>query len=210
MSDLATSALDPALGIIDFTSVATGIAAGDAMVKASPLGSLYAGTVHPGRYLVLVSGDTASVDVAMGVGRDLGKTDVLAWVFLPDVHRSVAAAIAAGGTAAAIAAEALGVVETGTVSAAVHAADAGVKAANVVLSALQMADGLGGKGYVLFSGSVAEVEAAVEAAAERIDQDAALVRAVVVPQLHPEMHHNLVSELTFGARVVLRAQERPT
>lgn len=202
------SELDPALGIIDFSSVATGIEAGDAMVKASPLGSLYAGTVHPGRYLVLVSGDTASVEVAMGVGRDRGGKEVLGWVFLPDVHRSVAEAIAAGASEADLSEEALGIIETTTVSSVIRAADAGVKAANVRLSALAMADGLGGKGYLLFSGTVAEVEAAVAAGTDRVGEDATLVRAVVVPQLHPEMRHNLASELTFGERVVLRPQER--
>lgn len=208
MGRSALSDLDPALGIIDFSSVATGIEAGDAMVKASPVGSLYAGSVHPGRYLVLVSGDTASVEIAMDVGRHIGEDDVLGWVFLPDVHRTVATAIAAGRTGADIEEEALGIIETDTVSAVIRAADAGVKAAAVTLSAIEMADGLGGKGYVLFSGPVAEVEAAVEAGADRASGDAALVRDVVVAQLHAEMRHNLVSELTFAGRVMLRPQER--
>lgn len=204
------SDLDPALGIIDFSSVATGIEAGDAMVKASPVGSLYAGTVHPGRYLILVSGDTASVEIAMDVGRATGGADVLGWVFLPDVHQTVATAIAAGQTAAEVGDEALGIIETETVSSVIRAADAGVKAAAVTVSAIEMADGLGGKGYVLFSGPVSEVEAAVEAGADRATEDAALVRDVVVAQLHAEMRLNLVSELTFGGRVVLRSRERGT
>ena len=50
--------LHPAIGLLEFESVAAGIVAGDAMAKASPVAALYAGTVHPGRYLVLVGGDT--------------------------------------------------------------------------------------------------------------------------------------------------------
>ena len=65
------AALDPAVGLLEFASIAAGIVAGDAMVKASPVGSIYAGTVHPGKYLVLVSGDTASVETALDAGCDM-------------------------------------------------------------------------------------------------------------------------------------------
>ena len=87
--------MDPAVGIIELDSIAQGVVTGDAMVKAAPVGSIYAGTVHPGRYLVLVSGDTASVEVALEVGRDVGGTAVLDSIFLPDIHPDVTAAIVA-------------------------------------------------------------------------------------------------------------------
>ena len=58
------------------------------MVKTAPLGAIYAGTVHPGKYLVLVTGDTASVDEAVRVG--YGAESLSDMVFLPDVHPGVA------------------------------------------------------------------------------------------------------------------------
>ena len=167
MSEVPTSdnpGVDPAVAMIEFASIAVGITSGDAMVKASPLGSIYAGTVHPGKYLVLVSGDTASVDEALGVGLEVGGSSVLDSVFLPDIHPAVTGAIAGGEEAAWINGDALGIIETDRIATVLQAADAGVKAAFVELSAVRMADGLGGKGYVLFSGAVADVEAAVEAA----------------------------------------------
>ena len=86
--------VDPAIAMIEFSSIAVGITSGDAMVKASPLGSIYAGTVHPGKYLVRVSGDTASVDEALGVGLATGGATVVDSVFLPDIHPAVTGAIA--------------------------------------------------------------------------------------------------------------------
>ena len=47
--------------------------------------------------------------------------------------------------------EALGVVETRTVAAVIGVADAGIKAAEVKILQIRMADGLGGKGYVYCS-----------------------------------------------------------
>lgn len=195
---------DPAIALIEFDSISAGIVAGDAMVKASPLGSIYTGTVHPGKYLVLVSGDTASVEVALATGTDTGSGHIKDSVFLPDIHPDVTSAIVGGADNAALREEALGIVETSTVAAVIDAADAGVKAAEVAVSSVRLADGLGGKGYVLFSGLVAEVEAAVEAAVIRTEGHKTLIRSDVIAQLHEEMAENLVGELRFMRRVETR------
>lgn len=210
MSDAASYARDPAIALIEFSSIAGGIVAGDAMVKASPIGSIYAGTVHPGKYLVLVSGDTASVEEALSVGREVGGATVLATVFLPDIHPAVTDAVVSGDKAAMARHDALGIVETATVATILDAADAGVKAANVELAGIRLADGLGGKGYCLFSGVVAEVEAAVEAAVDRAAPSGELLHDRIIPQLHESMRQNLQSDLRFRRRVVLRAAERVT
>jgi microcompartment protein CcmL/EutN len=190
------------MALLEFDSISAGIVAGDAMVKASPIGHIYAGTVHPGKYLVLVSGDTASVEVALAIGGEVGGDHVSDVVFLPDVHPDVTNAIVGGGVSAGLAEEALGIVETSTVAAVIDAADAGVKAASVVVSSVRLADGLGGKGYVLFSGPVADVEAAVQAAVDRTATHGTLIRSDVIAQLHGEMAGNLAAELRFMKRVV--------
>jgi microcompartment protein CcmL/EutN len=192
---------DPAITLLEFDSISAGIVAGDAMVKTSPIDAIHAGTVHPGRYLVMAGGDTASVEIALGKGRDVGGQHLIDWVFLPDVHPDVLAAVAEGEDTASLSGEALGIVETSTVAAVIDAADAGAKAADVRVSSVRLADGLGGKGYVLFSGVVAEVEAAVEAAAARTEPHGTLLRSDVIAQLHEEMAENLGSELRFLKRV---------
>ena len=200
------SDLDPAVAVVEFGSIAAGIAAGDAVVKAAPVGSLYAGTVHPGRYLVLISGDTASVEEGLEAAFAAAGTAVVDQLFLPDIHPAVAAGVAADAPAASFAGEALGIIETDSVAGVVRAADAALKAAAVELGALRLADGLGGKGYALFHGPVAEVEAAVDAAIDRAGT--ALVHGRVIAQLHAEMADNLTRELRFLGRVARRSDER--
>ncbi len=207
MSEGPLREVDPAIALIEFDSIARGIVAGDAMVKASPLGSIYAGTVHPGKYLVLVSGDTASVEEALHTGHASGRNSIVDSMFLPDVHAAVTAAITSSEEAASFGGEALGIVETSTVAAIIDAADAGVKAARVDLVAVCLADGLGGKGYALFSGALGDVEAAVAAAAGRAEPTGNLLENHVVAQLHPEMADNLSSNLHFMSRVRLRPIE---
>jgi len=210
LSDTAPAGLDPAIAVVELDSIASGVVAGDAMVKASPLGSIYAGTVHPGKYVILVSGDTASVEIALGVGMGSGGGSVVDSIFLPDVHPAVVAAVVTEEDRAQLEFEAVGIVETNAVSSVVEAADAGVKAARVDLTAVRLADGLGGKGYAVFCGVVAEVEAAVEAAVDRIEATGHLVGSVVIAQMHDEMRANLISDLRFNHRLALRPSERGT
>jgi len=199
---------DPAIAIVEFDSIAVGILTGDAMVKSSPIGAIYAGTVHPGRYLVLVSGDTASVEVALDTGRDVGGGAVIDSIFLPSVHPDVVEAIVSSVEAADFDGDAAGIVETDSVASVVEAADAGVKAAAVVLPAVQLADGLGGKGYALFTGPVAEVEEAVGAAVERSEPTGHLIRHVIIAQIHEEMRQNLAEDLRFNQRLARHTGER--
>lgn len=192
------SPVDPALALIEFASIAVGLQAGDAMVKKAPIARLVAGTVQPGHYLVLISGEVAEVEESLKAGRDLGGTAVVDTVFLPQVHRAVVDAIAGGrdttpGTA-------LGVIETATVPAAIRSADAGVKGAQVALLEVRLADGLNGKGLTLFTGEVADVEAAVEIGVGAIDPRN-LINQVVIAQLHPEMNINVAQRTRFGSNI---------
>ncbi len=197
MSD-AAGHFDPAIGLLEFDSIVAGIVAGDAMAKSSPVASLYAGTVHPGRYLILVGGDTAAVEIALNSG---GVDTVVDSLFLAGVHPAVVAAITTTELAAPVDGDAVGIVETGTVAAAIVAADAGVKSASVSLPALRLGDDLGGKAYLLFSGTVADVEAAIEAANLSTEHRGVPIATRVIPQLHPDMRHNLTSELRFNKRL---------
>ncbi len=190
--------MQPAIAVLEFDSIAKGIEAGDAMIKRAPLEVIRAGTVHPGKYLVLVGGLTADVEEAMEAGREVGESSLVDIVFLPDVHPEVVASI--GGTRRDDGGEALGVIETGTAASVIHAADAGVKGARVLIRELRLADELGGKGYVLFGGAVAEVEAAVELGVARIAGREQEVAHVIISQLHEGMDENLMADPRFLLR----------
>jgi microcompartment protein CcmL/EutN len=186
---------DPALSLIEFSSIAVGIQAADAMVKRAPLEVIQAGTVQPGRYLVMIGGLTADVEESLAAGRQVGGAAILDIVYLPQVHRELVRALQGGRVAKPR--DALGVVETTSVAAAIQAADAGIKAAEVRLVEVRLADGLGGKGIVLFSGLVADVEIAVERGVAALDRPDQLVRQVVIPQLHDELWANLSQTTRF-------------
>ena len=194
------SKIEPALALLEFSSIATGVHAADAMVKRAPIGIIRAGTVQPGKYLVLIGGEVADVEESLSAGRDMAAGDAVDYVYLPQVHQAVVGAI--GGRRVPEPEDALGIIETTTVAASIHAADAGLKGADVRLLELRLADGLGGKGIVFFSGLVHDVEAAIEIGTGVLTKPGLLVRKVVIPQLHNEMWENLGSASRFSDRVV--------
>ncbi|MDO9548824.1 MAG: BMC domain-containing protein, partial [Candidatus Marinimicrobia bacterium] len=73
----------PALALIELSNIAAGILTGDAMVKVAPISVLKAGTVHNGKYLILIGGSVASVEEAFHKGLTAGGEQVIDKVLLP-------------------------------------------------------------------------------------------------------------------------------
>ncbi|MDH5504703.1 MAG: BMC domain-containing protein [Acidimicrobiia bacterium] len=186
-----------AIALLEYASIAAGIEAGDAMAKRAALSVIHAGTVHPGKYLVMVGGGVADIEEALDAAHRLESSSLIDEMFLPDPHVQLVAALA--GQRSRGDGEALGVIETTSVSSVILAADAGLKGAGVVLRDIYLADGLGGKGYLLFSGPLVEIQVAVELGSERASAD--LVGQRVIAQLHDEMNVNLVGDGQFSSRV---------
>lgn len=194
--------IEPALALLEFSSIAAGVQAADAMVKRAPLDVVRAGTVQPGRFLVLVGGPVAEVEEALKAGLAAAPDVLSDHIFLPGVHPDVVRAVGGGRSAEQLAAghDALGIIETRTVPAAIHAADKGVKGAAVALMEVRLADGLGGKGIVFFTGAVSDVEAAVEIADGALHAEQK-VRQAVISQLHTELAEVLRGSTRFGRQL---------
>jgi microcompartment protein CcmL/EutN len=173
----------PAIALIEFSSIAIGITAGDAMVKKAPLELIKAGTIHPGKYLVLVGGQVASVEESHNEGLRVGAEAIVDNVILPDIHPHVLGGIL--GEKIANSHEAFGVIETSTVAANIRAADAAIKGAQVVILEIRLADGLGGHGITFFGGKVEDVQEAIEIGVSRIISKDIIVRTSVIPRIDP-------------------------
>jgi bacterial microcompartment shell protein len=190
--------IEPALALLEFSSIAAGVQAGDAMVKRATLTTVHAGTVQPGRFLVLIGGEVAEVEEALKAGKETAPDALNDHIFLPGVHPEVVRAL--GGRRSPKADDALGIIETSTVPAAIQAADKGVKGAQVNLMEIRLADGLDGKGIVFFTGDVSDVEAAVEIADQALSASQK-VRRVVIPQIHAEMAKIINENTRFGTQL---------
>ncbi|HOO78305.1 MAG TPA: BMC domain-containing protein [bacterium] len=177
--------MKPAIGFIEFNSIAAGIFATDAMAKKSDVDILDSRSVCPGKYVVLVGGLTGPVDEAMQAGLEAGADAVTDHLFLPNVHPAVVPAILAAVPVDEL--DALGVIETFSIPSCILAADSAVKEAEIELIEIRLANGLGGKSFVTFTGEIHDVEAALKKGAGKAGEIGCLVRTSLVPRPHPVM-----------------------
>ncbi|MBR6023245.1 MAG: BMC domain-containing protein [Kiritimatiellae bacterium] len=155
----------PALAAIEYKSVPAGIYAADALMKKSPISTLKAGTIGKGRYLVLFTGTTASVEESHQEGMFEGGLQVEDDVLLPDVHSALYAAVT--DKPAAVGEGPLLVLETPTVSSCLGAVERVLKGVPVALVALRLGDPrMDGRGLAIFQGDLYDIEAAQQLAME--------------------------------------------
>lgn len=178
------------IGLIELSSIASGFSTTDAMLKAANVEIVLARTICSGKYMVMVRGDTGSIQAAVAAGIHAGGFGVIDSFVIPNIHESVFPAI--GGTAQVAALEALGVVESFSVASLIEGADAALKAANVELIEVRLAMALGGKAFFTLTGNVAAVQSAVEAAAQVVGQKGMLVNKVVIPSPRPELLSGII------------------
>ena len=189
----------PALALLEYAGVPAGVYAADRMLKRAPVALIRAGSVQPGRYLVLLGGSTAAVVEAHAEG--LAAAGLHDEVLLADAHPALAPALA--GERSGAEAEALGLLEAADSAALLGATDAALKSCAVTLRELRLADGLGGKAFCVVDGALDEVEAAVAAGAARLG--ARLTQQAVIPRLD----ETLRALLAAGSRFALCAPLEP-
>ncbi|WP_027723003.1 BMC domain-containing protein [Maridesulfovibrio zosterae] len=167
------------IGCVELNSVALGMHTADEMLKAAQVELVMARPTCPGRYIVVVTGDTGSVNSSVEVGREIGADMVVDWFTIPSVHFDVIPALS--GTSIVPTIDALGVIETCTAASCIVAADAAAKAGNVSLIEIRMAAGLAGKAYVTMTGDVGSVNASVDAGVEGVGDGGPVLSHVVIP-----------------------------
>lgn len=168
-----------AIGMVEFTSIARGIYAADQMVKISEVEIVTATTTCPGKYIAIVHGDVAAVESSVQIGEKVAGEFWVDSIIIPNVNPQVFPAITGATMPERI--EALGIIESFSMSTMVIAADAILKSAELEPLELRLGNGLGGKAFFTFTGDVAAVETGVEAGKNIADQKGLLVNAEVIP-----------------------------
>ena len=185
-----------ALALLEFETTAAGLLASDRMVKRAPIALLRCGTIHPGRFLILVGGSVASTEEAFMTGVRLGEMDgtLRGSVFLGDVHPDLHDAVLGGRQE--LAGDALAVVETRSSPALIGAVDAAIKSTPVVLAEIRLGDDLGGHALALLSGDLTDAETALGICADRAGDQ--LLARTLLPRLDPDLRQLLEQGTRFG------------
>jgi microcompartment protein CcmL/EutN len=188
----------PAIALIELSSIAAGAYAADRMVKRSPVELLHAGTVQPGKYLILIGGGTAEVEESYREGMQTAEAAVIDEVFLPQVHRQVLEALE--GARAFANYESIVVLETSTMAAIVRATDAAAKGAMVEVAELRIGSGLGGRGFAILTGARTDVEAAAEIATQSLAGRNVTLCHSIISNVHEQFAERLEESSRFFGR----------
>jgi microcompartment protein CcmL/EutN len=173
--------------MLELSSIGVAFLVEDAMLKAADVQLLVARTICSGKYMVMVGGDVAAVEASVAAGRAESREALIDEVVIPNVDRRLFPAISGAVELEESDRDALGILEAFSVTSLIEGADAAVKAASVKLFRVHVAMAIGGKAFLMLTGSVSDVEAAVEAGAAQIARRGLLVSKVVIPRPAPEL-----------------------
>ena len=176
-----------AIGMVELSSIARGIETSDSMLKAAQVELLRSVTVCPGKYMVIVGGDTGAVRASLEAGKAAGGEFVVDTLLIPSVHEQVFPAIS--GTVEVTDPQAVGVIEYYSIASAIEAADAAAKAAQITLIEVRTGYAIGGQGFVVLTGDEGAVRAAIEAAKQVSEL---YVESSVIPRPAPQLLESLL------------------
>lgn len=171
--------MSKAIGMTEYKTVATGIKAADLMIKTAEVEIIEAQTVCPGKYIILISGDLSAVRASVDAAASAFSAELIDSFVLGNPDSSIFPAIY--GANPVDNPNALGVLETYSAASIIVAADVAAKTAEVSLIELRIARGMCGKSYMLITGSVAAVSAAIERAETAVGDYGMYLDSSVIP-----------------------------
>jgi microcompartment protein CcmL/EutN len=173
----------PVLGVLEISSIAMGIKTMDEIVKMAPIRIIDAKTICPGKFVIVFTGDVASVDASLSKGKAISEGYLIDELFIPNLHPQIIPAME-GGVDCSIW-DAIGVLECFSTTASIEAGDIAAKTAQVLITEIRLETGLGGKSYVKMMGDIYEVEASMKAGKDYIRHKGLLCKDIIIAKPDP-------------------------
>ncbi len=159
--------MSKAIGMAEFKTVSAGMTAADTMVKTSAVDIIEAETVCPGKYIVIITGELSAVNASVQAAITQHPLHLIDSFVLGNPAEEIFPAIYGASHVEIV--QSLGIIETYDAAAIIVAADQAAKTAEVSLIEIRLARGMCGKSYLLLTGEVAAVEAAIERAQKAVE-----------------------------------------
>lgn len=184
-----------AIGVVELSSISKGYLVQDAMMKCSNVEKLIARTICSGKYLIVVRGNIADVEIAVNEAKITGDYAIINSTCISNLDPQVFPALGGSKTLDELDANkipAMLVLETFSVVTSIKAADFAAKEANLNLIRIHAAMALGGKAFVIITGEVAALEAALMPAVEYCKEDGMLSDYVIIRNPHTDVLKELI------------------
>lgn len=171
--------MSKAIGMVELQTVSSGIQSADMMLKTAEVDVVESQPVCPGKYIVIITGDLSAVKAAVDSVKARFEHHLMGSFVLGNPHESLFPALYGATKVENV--KALGILETFNAADIISAADAAAKTSLVDLIELRVARGMCGKSYMLITGDVAAVTAAIDRARQEVSNDGMLLDSSVIP-----------------------------
>lgn len=175
--------LDWAMASLDLSSIARGFVVLDAIVKHATVKIESARAVSSGRFLILFSGAIAHVEESYKVALETAGEVNIDHAMITNPHPEIMRASERSGHRSQ---QSVLIAEFCTVSSTLLSADAVLKACDVWLGSMTLAEGIGAKGFFSMHGSLCDIEASRSAIQSSVREDR-LISLEIIANPHLEI-----------------------
>jgi len=183
------------VAVIELSSIYKGYDVLDAVLKGANVEKMVARTICSGKYFLMFRGDSANIQAAVEIAKTAGGFSVINAAAIQNPSPAIFPAISGCTILEKRSIEnpgAILIIETFSVVTAIKAADYAVKEADIDILRIHVAMAVGGKGFVVMTGDVASLEAAVKPALEYIKGDGMLSGYTIIQNPHEDILKELI------------------
>lgn len=173
------------IAVLEYSSIIRGLYVVDVAIKKAPVMVMMAAPVSHGKFVLLFSGGVAEVEEAHVAALDASGDSLVENIVIPQITRGLGPAIG-GKTQPPGKDDAIGMLESSSIAAAVEAADRVMKTAPVALNRFHLGKGIGGKSYFVFSGELDDVQACLDAGQELLEAKGRLLGKELIARPHAD------------------------
>lgn len=178
------------IGAIEFKSIAKGIEVSNEMVKKSSVEVLYLKSICPGKFLIIIGGETSYVNECIDYGIKLGKGYIVDSFVINAISKDIINGLKHKYKKLDNI-NSLGVVEINKVCAGIKMLDKTLKSGDVVLLKLQLSFAIGGKLVYIVAGDLSSIKYSLEES-KSVVKEKEIIYETVIPSVDNQIIKSLI------------------
>lgn len=182
--------MNKSIGAIEFKSIAKGIEVSNEMVKKSFVEILYLKSICPGKFLIIICGETSYVNECINYGTELGEEYIIDSFLINSISREIINGFK-NKYEKLDTINSIGVVETSKVCAGIKMLDKTLKSSDVALVKLQLSFAIGGKLVYIVAGNLSSIEHSLEES-KKVVKEKEIIYTTTIPSVDEEIIKSLI------------------
>jgi len=182
--------MNKSIGAIEFKSIAKGIEVSNEIVKKSSVEVIYLKSICPGKFLIMILGETCYIKESIDYGLTKGDGYIVDSFIINSVSSDIINGLK-NKYKKLESIKSIGVVETNKVCSGLKALNKTLKSSDVSLINLQVSFAIGGKLVYTVSGDLSDLEIGINEGCKVINKKD-IINTSIIPSLNKQIIDNLI------------------